>query len=162
MKNKLYQAVEGEIKKLQAFKDYVHKRLDDAGIPTHPDGEHSKAGCRIGDRLDLVLTTQQTRTLTELTDEEINARFPFKDSENYTYNTGMKIAHEGAKWYREELRKRFENHFPDVRKTINDDQERNTERSELLDFVKRIYNTMPENSVISNSAKKLLSKYKHQ
>lgn len=39
---------------LQAFKEYVHKRLDDAGIPTHPNGEHSAAGCRIGDRLDIV------------------------------------------------------------------------------------------------------------
>jgi hypothetical protein len=40
---------------LQRFKDYVHQRLDEAGIPTHPDGEHSKAGCRVGDRLDIVL-----------------------------------------------------------------------------------------------------------
>ncbi len=44
-----------EIKKLQAFKDYVHQRLDEAGIPTHPDGPHSKEGCRVGDRLDLAL-----------------------------------------------------------------------------------------------------------
>lgn len=44
-----------EVLKLQAFKDYVHERLDEAGIPTHPDGEHSKAGCRIGDRLDIAL-----------------------------------------------------------------------------------------------------------
>lgn len=42
------------VDKLQAFKDFVHRRLDQAGIPTHPDGEHSKAGCRIGDRLDMV------------------------------------------------------------------------------------------------------------
>lgn len=40
---------------LERFKAYVHQRLDEAGIPTHPDGEHSKAGCRIGDRLDLAL-----------------------------------------------------------------------------------------------------------
>lgn len=45
-----------KVSALQAFKDYVHKRLDDAGVPTHPDGEHSKAGCRIGDRLDIVFT----------------------------------------------------------------------------------------------------------
>lgn len=44
-----------EIGRLQAFKDYVHARLDAAGVPTHPDGEHSKAGCRIGDRLDIVV-----------------------------------------------------------------------------------------------------------
>lgn len=40
---------------LQAFKDYVHRRLDEAGVPTHPDGPHSKEGCRIGDRLDLLI-----------------------------------------------------------------------------------------------------------
>lgn len=43
---------------LQAFKDYVHERLDAAGIPTHPDGRHSVAGCRIGDRLDIALDAQ--------------------------------------------------------------------------------------------------------
>jgi hypothetical protein len=38
-----------------AFKTYVHERLDAMGVPTHfPDGEHTKAGCRIGDRLDWV------------------------------------------------------------------------------------------------------------
>jgi len=44
-----------KVNKLQAFKDYVHQRLDEAGIEKEPSGEHSKAGCRIGDRLDLVL-----------------------------------------------------------------------------------------------------------
>lgn len=44
-----------EVEKLHKFKDYVHKRLDDAGIEKNPDGEHSKHGCRIGDRLDIVL-----------------------------------------------------------------------------------------------------------
>lgn len=43
---------------LQRFKDYVHKRLDDAGIPTHPEGEHSKHGCRIGDRMDIALNRE--------------------------------------------------------------------------------------------------------
>lgn len=50
--------VEGERGKLQAFKDYVHKRLDEAGIPKEPNGEHSKAGCRVGDRLDIVLAAE--------------------------------------------------------------------------------------------------------
>lgn len=40
--------------RLQAFKAYVHKRLDDAGVPTEPDVPHSKASCRVGDRLDYV------------------------------------------------------------------------------------------------------------
>lgn len=35
-----------------AFKAYVHKRLDEMGVPTHIDGPHSKEGCRVGDRLD--------------------------------------------------------------------------------------------------------------
>jgi hypothetical protein len=47
---------EEQITKLQAFKDYVHKRLDDAGIEKEPKGEHSEHGCRIGDRLDIVLS----------------------------------------------------------------------------------------------------------
>lgn len=38
--------------KLAAFKKFVHDRLDAADVPTHPDGPHSKEGCRIGDRLD--------------------------------------------------------------------------------------------------------------
>jgi hypothetical protein len=49
------EGLQAAIDKLQAFKDFVHKRLDDAGIPTHPDGPHSAAGCRIGDRLDIAL-----------------------------------------------------------------------------------------------------------
>ncbi|MGH6950839.1 MAG: hypothetical protein ACREH4_08200 [Vitreimonas sp.] len=47
--------LQGREQKLQAFKDFVHRRLDEAGVPTHPDGPHSKEGCRIGDRLDLAL-----------------------------------------------------------------------------------------------------------
>lgn len=41
---------------LQAFKDYVHQRLDEAGVPINTDGPHSGHGCRIGDRLDIVLS----------------------------------------------------------------------------------------------------------
>lgn len=44
---------------LAAFKAFVHRRLDEAGVPTHPDGPHSKEGCRIGDRLDIVLNERQ-------------------------------------------------------------------------------------------------------
>lgn len=36
----------------QAFKDYVHKRLDDAGVPSDPESAHKAEGCRIGGRLD--------------------------------------------------------------------------------------------------------------
>lgn len=40
--------------KLAAFKAYVHKRLDDAGVPVDPESTHKAEGCRIGGRLDAV------------------------------------------------------------------------------------------------------------
>lgn len=52
---KEYQAMLDELDKLRRFKQFVHDRLTAAGVPTHPDGPHSREGCRIGDRLDLVL-----------------------------------------------------------------------------------------------------------
>ncbi len=50
----LVQELFAQIDKLQAFKDFVHRRLDEMGVEKEPDGEHSKQGCRIGDRLDIV------------------------------------------------------------------------------------------------------------
>lgn len=41
-----------DLRKLQEFKAYVHKRLDYAGVPKEIDDAHLKAGCRIGGRLD--------------------------------------------------------------------------------------------------------------
>lgn len=41
--------------KLQRFKDYVHARLDAAGVPTDPDSPHKAEGCRIGGRLDVLI-----------------------------------------------------------------------------------------------------------
>jgi len=41
--------------KLQKFKDYVHARLDAAGVPTDPDSPHKAEGCRIGGRLDVLI-----------------------------------------------------------------------------------------------------------
>ena len=41
--------------KLRVFKDYVHKRLDDAGVEKDPESAHKANGCRIGGRLDIVL-----------------------------------------------------------------------------------------------------------
>lgn len=40
--------------KLQAFKSYVHKRLDEAGVTVDPESSHRDRGCRIGGRLDEV------------------------------------------------------------------------------------------------------------
>lgn len=48
-------ASRAEQEKAKAFKSFVHTTLDKAGVPTHPEGPRSKEGCRIGDRLDLVL-----------------------------------------------------------------------------------------------------------
>jgi hypothetical protein len=48
-------AVTAERDKLQRFKEYVHRRLDEAGVPTDPDSPHRAEGCRIGGRLDIVL-----------------------------------------------------------------------------------------------------------
>lgn len=48
-------STDARVEALQAFKDFVHRRLDTAGVPTHPEGPHSAQGCRIGDRLDLAL-----------------------------------------------------------------------------------------------------------
>ena len=50
-------AARAEAAKLQAFKAYVHRRLDAAGVERNPHGPHSAAGCRIGDRLDIVLAS---------------------------------------------------------------------------------------------------------
>lgn len=45
--------------KAEAFKAYVHKRLDDAGVPHDPEPEQTAAtGCRIEGRLDAVLATR--------------------------------------------------------------------------------------------------------
>lgn len=38
--------------KLRAFKDYVHARLDAAGVSADPDSPHKAEGCRVGGRLD--------------------------------------------------------------------------------------------------------------
>ncbi len=49
-----YETQTAELEKLAAFKSWCHAYLDQKGIPTHPDGPHSREGCRIGDRLDAV------------------------------------------------------------------------------------------------------------
>jgi hypothetical protein len=48
-----------EIDALRKFKAYVHKRLDDAGIPADPDSPHKAEGCRVGGRLDIVLAAKK-------------------------------------------------------------------------------------------------------
>jgi hypothetical protein len=50
---------------LRKFKSYVHRRLDEAGVPADPDSPHKSEGCRIGGRLDLVLATMKRAEETE-------------------------------------------------------------------------------------------------
>lgn len=54
------QSKKKRIKALTKFKEYVHKRLDNAGIEKEPNGEHSQNGCRIGDRLDILIESYGT------------------------------------------------------------------------------------------------------
>lgn len=51
---KITEKVLAERDALAKFKAYVHAWLDKESVPTHPDGEHSKEGCRVGDRLELL------------------------------------------------------------------------------------------------------------
>jgi hypothetical protein len=53
------------VERLEAFKAYVHRRLDEAGVPADPDSPHRAEGCRIGGRLDLVLATMKRAEETE-------------------------------------------------------------------------------------------------
>lgn len=41
--------------KAREFKEYVHGRLDAAGVPVDPESPHKAAGCRIGGRLDVLI-----------------------------------------------------------------------------------------------------------
>lgn len=44
----------------QAFKAFVHRRLDTAGVPENPEPpKHALEGCRIGDRLDWIVAKVQ-------------------------------------------------------------------------------------------------------
>jgi hypothetical protein len=56
---KSYAELEAERDKLQAFKDYVHARLDAAGVSADPESPHKAEGCRIGGRLDEVFAEIQ-------------------------------------------------------------------------------------------------------
>lgn len=48
-------AVIAERDKLKKFKEYVHDRLDAAGVPVDPESSHKAEWCRIDGRLDIVL-----------------------------------------------------------------------------------------------------------
>lgn len=49
-----------EVERLQAYKDWTHAYLDAVGVPHHPPGPHGAEGCRIGDRMDWLMTRLNT------------------------------------------------------------------------------------------------------
>lgn len=72
MKAKLFK----RIKKLQAFKDYVHERLDKMGVPENPEPEENeKSGCRIEGRLNYI-----ERKMALITDELLKWDHPGADN----------------------------------------------------------------------------------
>lgn len=98
----LCNAYAAELEALQRFKDYVHKRMDEAGIPTHPDGEHSKHGCRIGDRLDIALAGRseleavETQKVYSVVDERAAFEAWFKAEGFGDYSNSMWAAWEAC------------------------------------------------------------------
>jgi len=74
--------------KLRAFKAYVHKRLDDAGVPVDPESPHKAEGCRIGGRLDLVLEgyeiAHQIKDALQALMNEINVNYEPRNSVAFT------------------------------------------------------------------------------
>lgn len=79
-------------KKLQAFKDFVHGRLDEMGVAADPKGEHSAKGCRIGDRLDL-LQARVTKAEDELLEIRHAVWHALDDAEEQTGGTLLDIEH---------------------------------------------------------------------
>jgi hypothetical protein len=61
------------LEKAQAFKVFVHKRLDDAGVPADPEpAENAKHGCRIEGRLNWLLGLANVETQrADLAEEEL-------------------------------------------------------------------------------------------
>lgn len=59
------EAMKGWAEKAEAFKAYVHQRLDAMGVPTDPESPHKAEGCRVGGRLDW-LTAQSAELSKEI------------------------------------------------------------------------------------------------
>jgi hypothetical protein len=77
-----------------AFKAYVHQRLDEAGVPTHPDGPHSAVGCRVGDRLDILIRERDEARAALL--PFVNACAKAEDSAAQRARVGMGTMGDGA------------------------------------------------------------------
>src|SRR3954471_11028183 len=83
-----------KIEKLEAFKSYVHKRLDDAGVPSDPEPEaNAEHGCRIGGRLNWLIASKE--------DQPSNAA-------NATKDVILKILEDATPKYNRELQRWLE------------------------------------------------------
>lgn len=88
--------VESERNALLKFKQYVHQRLDEAGVPTHPNGRPSAEGCRVGDRLDIALSALSVlRDMDALEDfgEPVTANVPLEYDDPELINDVRSRAH---------------------------------------------------------------------
>lgn len=74
---------------LQRFKDFVHTRLTQMGVMEHPNGKHSAAGCRIGDRLDII---EAERTeLAALKARKVRLPNPSVGAGSDSFRDGMRV-----------------------------------------------------------------------
>lgn len=79
-----------QLTKAKAFKEYVHRRLDDAGIPIDPDSPHKEHGCRIGGRLDFIL---------EQLAKERELRKELETDFNWSVKKLADVKVDGAMWF---------------------------------------------------------------
>ncbi len=109
-----------ELEKAQAFKTFVHTTLDAMGIPaTFPDGEHSKEGCRIGDRLawidkyliaDKYLASCRTVIFKEIEQEFASAESKFKPFNSAHEGYAVLLEEVDELWQEVMKKKQFRNY----------------------------------------------------
>jgi hypothetical protein len=88
-----------KVSALERFKAYTHQRLDEAGIATHPNGQHSQAGCRVGDRFD-ILVGERDRLASDVKELEEGLEFAQSELMNQTYRgNSVSYWHAKAKAY---------------------------------------------------------------
>lgn len=94
-------SIQRVLEKTKAFKDFVHRRLDTAGVPKEfPDGEHTKEGCRIGDRLDWVLEKKDTPS--DNVKAQPDQKCPYRYCGSKSYKTFNRCDNCGREWEKKE------------------------------------------------------------
>jgi hypothetical protein len=84
-----------KVEKLEKFKAYVHERFDKAGVSTNPDGPHSKEGCRVGDRFDLLIRERdeavrgRDELLAKVAGVRENLETEYNKANRYDYRGGL-------------------------------------------------------------------------